>query len=162
MTWNSDYCLWRHISVNSLHMTLIFRMIIILSMTNIFVPKSTNKKFWPSCRFSIRTAHILLHSPLYRFYTHTISYISLFCHFRYDVVWKEKQSHESENNIAHEFSVSTVCLHHMRKSVYCSSKESLCTVKISSLSVQTIKMFKLQMNQCIATVAQTKENYIGY
>ena len=50
--------LWRHISVNHLHMTLIFQIMVMLSIKIIFEQKSINRKFQPSCRFSHGTAHL--------------------------------------------------------------------------------------------------------
>ena len=63
MTWTSDHlCLWRHISIDSKRLTLIFHMKIIWSMKIIFVQQSTNRKFWPSRRFSHGAALIINNS----------------------------------------------------------------------------------------------------
>ena len=62
MMWNSHHlCIWRHISVNSLHVIpILLKDDDHLEYDNHFVQKSENWKFWPSRRFSHETAYLLM------------------------------------------------------------------------------------------------------
>ena len=65
VTWNSDHlCLVRHISIDSLCVTLIFQMMIIWRMKIFLCEKRTNQKFWRSRSFSHGTAHSLVFTSM--------------------------------------------------------------------------------------------------